>query len=435
MVATGAPSFSVVIATYNWSTALRIALESVRDQTVGDFEVLVVGDCCTDDSEAVVRSFGDDRLHWHNLAQNCGSQWGPNNFGLDLARGKYVAYLGHDDVWAPNHLAAALATFERTGAGVVAAATLLYGPPGSGMRAVTGFLPNGVFSPVTFFPPSSMLHTPAVAASIGGWNGPDRAKGAVDYDFLLRCHESGASIAMTGEFTVFKFNAAWRRDAYRRRDVIEQRQCLAALRTEGPLYLCRELTGTLRAATEDRLLRIEAPPHVVATDSALQNRRYKGSHHQSEANPPYAIDGPVCFPRGNENTVFEWHQLERHRSLVFFRWSGPSCHSVICLPVRVDQATDISVLVVVEIRPGLLRESSLSVNGKAMETSIETRGTGVFLWKAKVRPEQLPPDDRDEMRLTVSVPRTYRPIDLGINADRRWLGLAVAWVEVSQERA
>src|SRR3954468_6377757 len=99
------PTVSVIISTYNWSSVLRYAITSVLAQTFSDFELIVVGDCCTDDSEAVVRSFDDQRVGWHNLAQNCGSQFGPNNHGLSLARGPYIAYLGHDDLWHQDHLA------------------------------------------------------------------------------------------------------------------------------------------------------------------------------------------------------------------------------------------------------------------------------------------------------------------------------------------
>jgi len=105
-----APTFSVIVATYNWSAALRLALASVLEQTEHDFELLVIGDHCSDDSEAVVRAFGDSRLVWVNLERNCGSQWGPNNTGLSMARGRYIAYLGHDDLWAPGHLRAARET-------------------------------------------------------------------------------------------------------------------------------------------------------------------------------------------------------------------------------------------------------------------------------------------------------------------------------------
>src|ERR1700692_4573899 len=92
------PSISIIVATYNWSSALYCALRSIQLQTFRDFEVLVVGDGCTDDSESVVRSLNDARFKWHNLPQNYGSQYAPNNRGLELAKAKWGAYLGEDDI-------------------------------------------------------------------------------------------------------------------------------------------------------------------------------------------------------------------------------------------------------------------------------------------------------------------------------------------------
>jgi Glycosyl transferase family 2 len=102
---TPAPLITVITATYNWSSVLRYAIRSVLWQTLQDFEMLVIGDGCTDDSAEVVASFHDRRLRWHNLPENSGHQSVPNNTGLAMARGKYVAYLGHDDLWHPTHLA------------------------------------------------------------------------------------------------------------------------------------------------------------------------------------------------------------------------------------------------------------------------------------------------------------------------------------------
>src|ERR1041385_1945984 len=98
------PRVSVIIPTYNWSSVLRYSIRSALWQTMQDFELIVVGDGCTDDSAEVVASFQDPRVSWHNLPSNCGSQSIPNNKGLELARGQYVAYLGHDDIWLPQHL-------------------------------------------------------------------------------------------------------------------------------------------------------------------------------------------------------------------------------------------------------------------------------------------------------------------------------------------
>ncbi|MEL7342884.1 MAG: glycosyltransferase family A protein, partial [Bacteroidota bacterium] len=100
------PLVSVIIPTYNYSSVLRCAIESVLLQTMTDFELWVIGDGCTDNSEQVVSDFKDPRIFWHNLPQNTGDQSTPNNWALDHARGDYIAYLGHDDLWLPNHLAA-----------------------------------------------------------------------------------------------------------------------------------------------------------------------------------------------------------------------------------------------------------------------------------------------------------------------------------------
>jgi glycosyltransferase involved in cell wall biosynthesis len=53
---------SVIIPTYNWSSALKLAIKTALWQTYKNIEVIVVGDCCTYDSEEVVKSFGDTRL-------------------------------------------------------------------------------------------------------------------------------------------------------------------------------------------------------------------------------------------------------------------------------------------------------------------------------------------------------------------------------------
>jgi len=84
------PLVSVVVATYNWSSVLRYALLSAQNQTFRNFEVLVIGDGCIDDSAEVVESLGDPRFRWENLPVNSGHQSTPNNRGIELARGEWV---------------------------------------------------------------------------------------------------------------------------------------------------------------------------------------------------------------------------------------------------------------------------------------------------------------------------------------------------------
>ncbi|MBT9550052.1 MAG: glycosyltransferase family 2 protein [Hydrogenophaga sp.] len=428
-----APCFSVIVATYNWSSALALALSSVLDQTEPDFELLVIGDACTDDSEAVVTALNDPRVRWINLEHNCGSQWGPNNVGLSLARGRHVAYLGHDDLWAPRHLEAARQCFDATHAEVLAAGCLLYGPPTSGLRALTGFFPHDRFTPRHFFPPSSLIHTRQAAHRAGGWVGPDVSRTAVDQEFLLRLQESGARFASTGEISVFKFNAAWRRNAYRRRDVAEQRACLAALRENSPAYLMRELTTALRAASEDRLLRIETPLNAErgATVGAGRNQAFKGSHRPMAIGPPVVPDKALRFDCEDEFAGFEWHGLETDAGGTRFRWIGPCHQASRALPVGLDRPVNITIRVVNEIQDGLLNASSLSVNHHPVGSAWIQPCDHGFEWHAHVDPTHWSEADRAELLVTITVPSTHRPLDLGINDDRRWLGLAIGWMEVA----
>ena len=100
------PLVTAVIPTYNWSSVLRCSIASALEQTLTDLELLVVGDACTDDTEEVVAGYAatDERVRWINLPRHVGTQAGPNNEALRQARGRFIAHLGHDDLWLPHHL-------------------------------------------------------------------------------------------------------------------------------------------------------------------------------------------------------------------------------------------------------------------------------------------------------------------------------------------
>src|SRR5271154_3281360 len=99
-----APFFSVVIPAYNRARVLPGALDSVLQQTDQDFEVIVVDDGSTDDPRAVVEDFHDPRIRYERKENGGGGS--ARNRGIDLARGRFVAFLDSDDVFLPHHLAA-----------------------------------------------------------------------------------------------------------------------------------------------------------------------------------------------------------------------------------------------------------------------------------------------------------------------------------------
>ena len=119
MSTTSPPIVSVVMATYNRSAVLRHAIQSVIQSRLSEWELIVVGDHCTDDTAEAVAAFDDPRVRFINLERNCGEQSAPNNAGLRLARGRYVAFLNHDDLYFPDHLGSCVDRLVATGADLV----------------------------------------------------------------------------------------------------------------------------------------------------------------------------------------------------------------------------------------------------------------------------------------------------------------------------
>ncbi|WP_353778091.1 glycosyltransferase [Winogradskyella sp. 3972H.M.0a.05] len=96
------PYFSVVIPLYNKELHIQKALDSVLHQSFEDFEVIVVNDGSTDNSETVVKSFKDDRISIYNVDNGGPSR--ARNFGVSKATSELIAFLDGDDYWKPHHL-------------------------------------------------------------------------------------------------------------------------------------------------------------------------------------------------------------------------------------------------------------------------------------------------------------------------------------------
>jgi len=94
---------SVVIPTYNRAHVVGRAIRSVLNQIYQDFEIIVVDDGSTDNTEEVVNCFNDPRICYIRHEQNKGGS-AARNTGISMARGKYIAFLDSDDEWLPSKL-------------------------------------------------------------------------------------------------------------------------------------------------------------------------------------------------------------------------------------------------------------------------------------------------------------------------------------------
>jgi glycosyltransferase involved in cell wall biosynthesis len=228
------PAVSVIIATYNRSQPLRHAIRSLCNSSFSDWEAIVVGDACTDDTAEVVSSFDDPRIIFINLPVRCGDMSGPHNHVMPLARGRYVAFLNHDDLYLPDHLARCVAELESSGADLVwvpcATARPKADPTGDWpfSFALTGVTSTSEYSPLGIFVASSWVFRRDLAARVGPWRSPDKMYVVPSQDWLFRAWRLGARLRFLPSVSVIIVQAGGRAGSYARRisaehDLLAQR--------------------------------------------------------------------------------------------------------------------------------------------------------------------------------------------------------------------
>lgn len=99
------PFFTIVVPTYNRANLIVKTLESLFAQSFADFEILIIDDGSTDNTEKVVQPFLSEKVFYHKK-QNA-ERAAARNFGANLAKGKYVNFFDSDDLALTNHLAEA----------------------------------------------------------------------------------------------------------------------------------------------------------------------------------------------------------------------------------------------------------------------------------------------------------------------------------------
>ncbi len=217
-----APLVTVIVPTYNARRSLAAAVASVLRQDLGDLELLVVGDGCTDESAAVVTAAGDARVRWTNLQANSGGPSRPRNEGLRLARGHYVAYLGHDDLWFPWHLATLVGAIEQHDADLVSSLGVYLEPRGA--STAFGF-PAHPRTPAPLSP-STWLHRAALALR---W--PEHLRWGHEVFVADHLLARGARTRQVNVVTAIKFPApSWR--GYAAGAGAPQEEALAALASD-----------------------------------------------------------------------------------------------------------------------------------------------------------------------------------------------------------
>lgn len=96
---------SIITPTYNCGLYIKETIESVISQTYVNWELLIVDDCSTDNTKAIVTKYleQDNRIQYHCLDKNSGAAVA-RNYALKIATGRWIAFLDSDDLWNPDKL-------------------------------------------------------------------------------------------------------------------------------------------------------------------------------------------------------------------------------------------------------------------------------------------------------------------------------------------
>lgn len=102
--------FSFVIPTYNRASLIGKTIESLLNQSYKNFEIIVVDDGSTDNTEEVIAQFDKNMVSFHRIP-NC-ERGAARNYGAKISKGDYINFFDSDDLAYPNHLKEAIKMIE-----------------------------------------------------------------------------------------------------------------------------------------------------------------------------------------------------------------------------------------------------------------------------------------------------------------------------------
>lgn len=208
------PKVSVIIPTYNRAQYIGAAIESILLQTFRDFEIIVVDDGSTDDTEAVLKTLRH-RLNYVRQAHS-GLPAVARNNALRNAKGEYIAFLDSDDVFLPGKLASQTARLDAEpqlalvysnaeyfrGDGSVVGTLLKSLPPIQGQILVPLLVDN-------FLATCSVLVRKSCLDTVGFFDESPALPGGEDYDLWLRIaahHNVGFVKGMSSRIRLHDWN-------------------------------------------------------------------------------------------------------------------------------------------------------------------------------------------------------------------------------------
>lgn len=103
---------SIIMPSYNTGKFIAESIDCVLAQTYENWELIIVDDCSTDDTDAIVTGYTDARIRYLKNEKNSGAAVSRNR-ALREAKGRWIAFLDSDDLWSPEKLEKQIAFMEE----------------------------------------------------------------------------------------------------------------------------------------------------------------------------------------------------------------------------------------------------------------------------------------------------------------------------------
>lgn len=260
----GNPLVSILLPTHNRADVLPFAIRSVLAQTVQDFELLIVGDGCTDNTAEIVQSFTDQRIHWFDLPKGPTFGYANRNTILQKARGEIIAYMAHDDLWFSDHLERLLPFFDNENIEIAFSRPLWVIPPALIVPAIYNLnhpptlriflnVANGI-------PSSCVIHRRNCFSKYGYWD--DKLPRNADWIMWKKIIKGGGekNFAYLSDGTCLHFKANWHTELYDRvhkfyfwRQLFDSNQIPAFLKVDVPNDMTEQMAIWTAMSSETQI--------------------------------------------------------------------------------------------------------------------------------------------------------------------------------------
>lgn len=179
------PLVSIIMPVYNRINVIKNAVWSVLNQSYENFELIIVDDCSTDGTRDLIKTFDDSRIKLVFNNSNKGPS-GARNAGLNIASGKYVAYLDSDNEWDSNYISSVVGAFlDLPDADALYSGQLLYDESNAHPMLIRfGSMNKSLLNNRNFIDVNCFCHTLDIFKKLGGFN--ENLKRAEDWDFILK---------------------------------------------------------------------------------------------------------------------------------------------------------------------------------------------------------------------------------------------------------